>query len=217
MFTGIVQALGEVLALQPRPDGARLLVDPRGWGHRPEPGESIAVNGCCLTAVDPGPGASPQLAFDVVPQTLRVTTLGRLDPGDRVNLEHAATPATLLGGHLVQGHVEGVGRAVRVAGPPDAPPGAPDERRLRVTPPRELLEFLSPRGSVAVDGVSLTLADVAERHFDVVLIPTTLARTNLARVGDEPVDVNLEADSIVRAVITWAKRAAVPALGGSSP
>ena len=114
MFTGIVEHQGLVAALRQEPWGARLEVDPCGWPHAPRDGDSIAVNGCCLTVVGT-PVAGGPLRFDVVPQTLGLTTVGALRAGDRVNLEHAATASTLLGGHLVQGHVDGIGEVLAVS------------------------------------------------------------------------------------------------------
>jgi riboflavin synthase len=114
MFTGIVEHQGAVAALRPEPWGARLEIDPRGWLHVPRDGDSVSINGCCLTVVgSPAPGE--RLRFDVIPQTLGLTTVGALAVGELVNLEHAATAATLLGGHLVQGHVDGVGTVASVS------------------------------------------------------------------------------------------------------
>ncbi len=114
MFTGLIEHMGVVRSRGVSASGERLVVDPSGWEHVPRAGDSVAVNGCCLTVVaDPGK-AQGLLEFDVVPETLAKTTLGGFRAGQRVNLEHAATMATLLGGHLVQGHVDGVGRVVSV-------------------------------------------------------------------------------------------------------
>lgn len=155
------------------------------------------------------------VAFDVIPETLARTTLGALRVGDRVNLEHAVTAATLMGGHFVQGHVDGVGRVVSVK--------RGEDWRVRVRIGRELRPLMIPKGSVCVDGVSLTIAAVRADGFEVALIPTTLELTTLAdlRVGD---DVNIEADMLVKAVATVlrgmgagaAKRAAPRKRGGRS-
>jgi riboflavin synthase len=197
VFTGIVEQIGRVAATEPAAFGRLLHVDPRGWSRVPAPGDSVAVNGCCLT-VTPPDGDRGLLRFEVVAQTLKVTTLQELSPGEAVNLEAAATPATLLSGHLVQGHVDGVGivRAVD--------DGAGD-RRLRIAPPGELLDCIIDKGSIAVDGVSLTVATLGDGWFEVALIPQTLARTNLseARAGRR---VNLEADCIVKAVVHYLRR-----------
>ncbi|MFG0329542.1 MAG: riboflavin synthase [Phycisphaerales bacterium] len=188
MFTGLIQHRGTVAAVEEVDFGRRLVLDASGWSHRPDHGESIAVNGCCLT-VNSDEG---RLSFDVIAQTLRLTTLGDLSVGAGVNLEACVTPSTLLGGHLVQGHVDGVGRIAEVR-------RGSEEVVMRIEPPSGLLDYFPPRGSVAVDGVSLTLAEVDDRSFSVALIPTTLEETTLgeAQVGDR---VNLEADMLVKAV-----------------
>ncbi|MBM4111813.1 MAG: riboflavin synthase [Phycisphaerae bacterium] len=196
MFTGIVERMGAVAGISPTDDGARLEIDAGGWPPNAAPGESISVDGCCLTLLR---AEASRLRFDVVPQTLSRTTLGRWRIGWKANLERSATLATLLGGHLVQGHVDGVGRVI------DAVSEA-KERRVRIAAPPEVSAFLVPRGSVAVNGVSLTIAEVTEQWFDVALIPETIARTNLStlRAGDE---VNLEADSIAKLVDASVRRA----------
>lgn len=198
MFTGIVEHQGRVIALRTEPWGARLEVDPCGWAHAPRDGDSIAVNGCCLTVVGtPAPGAP--LRFDVVPQTLSLTTVGALAAGDAVNLEHAATPSTLLGGHVVQGHVDAVGDVLAVS-------QAGGEWRTRIAAPAAVAPHLVERGSVAVDGVSLTVAAVGAGWFEVALIPATLAKTTLrARLAGSR--VNLEADAMSKMVAEHVRRA----------
>jgi riboflavin synthase alpha subunit len=182
--------------------GCALRIDKCGWAHRPEHGASIAVNGCCLTVVSP-PGAIGQdLCFHVVHQTLRVTTLGDLRPGDVVNLEHAVTASTLLGGHIVQGHVDGVGRVMRIV-------RGQGDHRVRVEPPDvAAMALIVDKGSIAVRGVSLTVAQAGESWFEVALIPTTLDLTNLGdlREGDR---VNLEYDYIAKVVANWLQRSAL--------
>lgn len=198
MFTGIVQAVGSIDSITPSPAGQRLIVRPNNWPHRPALGESIAVSGCCLTLADRL--ADARLAFDVIPQTLSLTTLGGLVPGSIVNLEPAVTAATLMSGHLVQGHVDGVGRVERV--------DRQDGWRVRIRPPTPLMEFIIPQGSIAVEGVSLTVAAVdlgagAEPPwFEVALIPTTLALTNLGALSAGSA-CNLEVDAIAKTVIHW--------------
>jgi riboflavin synthase len=191
MFTGLVQHVGRVASIQRTGAGARLDIDPAGWTHRADPGESIAVSGVCLTLVESVQG---RWAFDVIPETLSRTTLGSLAPGDPVNLEHAVTPATLLGGHLVQGHVDGTAQVVRIQ------QGA--DWRVEIQPPADLMACMIPKGSVCVDGVSLTLArvDPAAGTFEVALIPETLERTTLRslRPGQR---VNIEADATVKAIV----------------
>ena len=198
MFTGIVEHQGRVAALRPEPWGARLEIDPCGWHHAPGDGDSIAVNGCCLTVVvRPAPGQA--LRFDVVPQTLGLTTIGGLSVGESVNLEHAATAATLLGGHIVQGHVDGVGTVELVS-------REGGEWRTRIAAPPSVMEHAVERGSVAVDGVSLTIAAAGDGWFEVALIPATLAKTTL-RDRAAGHRVNLEADVLAKMVAERVKRA----------
>lgn len=184
MFTGIVEELGEVVACgagQLSVRGPRVISDARL-------GDSVAVNGVCLTVA----GTEGEIfRADVMAETLRRTTLGQLAPGAPVNLERAATPATRLGGHLVQGHVDGVGTVL--AGPPD----------LRVGLPAGLSRYLVEKGSVTVDGVSLTVVAVSEDWFEVSLIPTTLAVTTLGRAGPGA-QVNLEVDLVAKYVEKFA-------------
>jgi riboflavin synthase len=186
MFTGIVEELGRVASL----DGSRLRVACSTVGEDAGPGASVAVNGVCLTVVQDD-GTS--LAFDLSEETLRRSALGRLAVGDAVNLERAATLSTRLGGHLVQGHVDGVGRVVTMRG--DAEGGA----WLTVYVPEELRRYLVEKGSMTVDGVSLTVAALDADTFSVALIPHTLAVTTFgsARAGDP---VNLEVDVIAKYV-----------------
>jgi riboflavin synthase len=186
MFTGIVEELGHVGALA----GTRLRVVCSTVREDAETGASVSVNGVCLTVVEDAGGS---LAFDLSEETLRRTALGRLAPGDAVNLERPATLSTRLGGHLVQGHVDGVGRIVSVER--DAQGGA----WLTASVPEDLRRYLVAKGSVTVDGVSLTIAALAGETFSVALIPHTLAVTTFgsARAGDP---VNLEVDVIAKYV-----------------
>jgi riboflavin synthase len=187
MFTGIVEALGRVDRLAPAGRaGRRLAVAvPEDAGWRLGLGESVAVSGVCLTVVDAGPG---RLAFDLAEETLRVTTLGALEPGDPVNLERPLRLDARLGGHLVLGHVDGVGVV-------DGRRAEGEGAWLEVAVPPGLRPLLIPKGSVAVDGVSLTVAALGGDGFAVALIPHTLAATTLGRrrPGDA---VNLEMDVI---------------------
>jgi riboflavin synthase len=158
----------------------------------------VSVNGCCLTVVgSPAPGEP--LRFDVVPQTLGLTTVGGLAAGELVNLEHAATASTLLGGHIVQGHVDCVGTVAAVS-------TVGGEWRTRVAAPPSFMEHVVERGSVAVDGVSLTVAAAGEGWFEVALIPATLAKTTL-RARAEGSRVNLEADVLAKMVAERVRRA----------
>ena len=211
MFTGLVQSLGRVAAIRPVSDGetgaTRLEIDIGDWAHRPDLGASISVNGCCLTVACVSATA---LHLDVIAQTLAVTSLGGLRVGDGVNLEHAATPMTFLGGHIVLGHVDGLAEVVEIR--------TNGEWRMRLRLPSDLGSCAVDKGSIALDGVSLTIAGVedvaplanhaahaahavhaAESIIDVCLIPETLARTNLrARaVGDR---INVEVDYMAKLV-----------------
>lgn len=199
MFTGLVQAVGTVAALEPHQNTTRLVIDPLAWDHHPAPGDSISVSGCCLTVVSlSGPakgGVSGRgFEFDVIPESLSKTMLGGLKPGSRVNLEHSVTASTLMGGHQVQGHVDGVGQIAQI----DSAEGW----RVRVSVPSHLMRFMIPKGSVCLDGVSLTLAAVSpgESWIEVALIPETLERTTLSdrAVGDA---VNLEGDIMVKTIV----------------
>jgi riboflavin synthase len=186
MFTGIVEELGSVAAL----DGSRLRIACSLVREGGALGASLAVNGVCLTVVGDGEDA---LTFDLSQETLRRTALGRLRPGDRVNLERPATPSTRLGGHLVQGHVDGVGRVTSLE------PAAEGGASLRVDVPPELLRYVVEKGSVTIDGVSLTIAGFEAGGFVVALIPHTLAATTFGTVRPgEP--VNVEVDVIAKYV-----------------
>jgi riboflavin synthase len=147
-------------------------------------GDSIAVNGCCLTVVERG---SDWWAADVVEETLGRTTLGGLAPGDPVNLERPTPAGGRLGGHLVQGHVDGVGRVARPA------------PALRIALPSSLARYVAVKGSIAVDGCSLTVVEVDDEGFEVAIIPHTAAVTTLGRVGEGDV-VNLEVDIVAKYV-----------------
>jgi riboflavin synthase len=196
MFTGLVQALGEVVSDQAVPAGRRLVVEARLWGHRPALGDSIAVNGCCLTVA--GIGTEGSFRFDVVPETLAKTTLGGLGPGSLVNLEHAATPSTLMGGHMVQGHVDGVAQVLSVE--------QETEWRVRIGVPLALIEYIVPKGSVCVEGVSLTVAGLSpsDSWFEVALIPTTLEKTTLGRLRPGSL-CNIETDMMAKTIVHWMK------------
>ncbi|MHC4948377.1 MAG: riboflavin synthase [Planctomycetota bacterium] len=198
MFTGIVEQMGTVTAVEASASGRVLEIDADDWDHRAVPGESIAVDGCCLTVASLGAEGPGRLRFDVIHQTLKMTVLGGLAAEDRVNLEHAATVGTLLGGHVVQGHIDGIGVVERVS---------TDEEgwRVRIRPPADLLDAIVPQGSIAVAGVSLTVAALDADVFEVALIPTTLELTTLGRLetGDR---LNLETDYLVKAVVNYLRR-----------
>jgi riboflavin synthase len=188
VFTGLVEDIGTVERIDATEDGARLEIATKLAGEL-SAGDSVAVNGACLTAADVDGG---RFAADVMNQTLERTSLGPLEPGERVNVELPLRLGDRLGGHLVQGHVDGTGDVARVSDDGFA-------RRLRIEAPEELRRFVVERGSVSVDGVSLTVAAVTERGFDVALIPETLERTTLGDAS-EGTRVNLELDVIARYV-----------------
>lgn len=195
MFTGLVERQGTVRAITPTASGARLEIDAAGWPPNPQAGESIAVDGCCLTLVGDAAGT---LRFDVVPQTLSRTTLGTFRQGTRVNLERSLAFGAPVGGHLVQGHVECVGSVLGVS-------REGGEWRTRVQVSAEVLDLLVERGSVAVDGVSLTVAGCGDGWFEVALIPETLERTTL-RERLEGSRVNIEPDAMARMVAAEVRR-----------
>ncbi|PZS28875.1 MAG: riboflavin synthase [Pseudonocardiales bacterium] len=189
MFTGIIEELGTVVTCDDLPDAARLTLKAPTVAEGAGIGESIAVNGVCLTVVSARDG---EFTADVMRETLERSVLGALRPGDRVNLERPVTLASRLGGHLVQGHVDGVGTIL-------ARQVAPHWELVRVGLPAALARYLVVKGSVTVDGVSLTVVDVDASSFSVSLIPTTLALTTLGHKGPgEP--VNLEVDIIAKYV-----------------
>ena len=188
MFTGIVEELGTVRAAVANAGGVRLDLACTEVIADARIGDSIAVNGCCLTVVELGEG---HWCADAQIETIDRTTLGDLAPGDPVNLERPMRLGDRLGGHLVLGHVDGVGTVVAVEPLPDG------STRVRVRVPANLAPYLVEKGSVTVDGVSLTITDVDAEHFGVALIPHTLAVTTLGvrRPGDR---VNLEADMVAK-------------------
>jgi riboflavin synthase len=185
MFTGIVREIGTVAAF----DGSRLVVAAPETSEGAALGDSVAVAGVCLTVVEAEEG---RLAFDVVPETLSRTVLGSLEEGSTVNLEPSLRVGDQLGGHVVQGHVDGVGRVRSVT-----PEG--EGRRVWIDAPEPVVRYCLEKGSIAVDGVSLTVAGLDDDGFEVALIPHTLGVTTLRRL--EPGDgVNLEADVLGKVV-----------------
>ena len=189
MFTGLVMDLGEVRGVEQTADGVRLRVH---TVLTPEvsPGDSVAVNGVCLTATVVDDGA---FAADVMNETLARSSLGAARDGARVNVELPLRPADRLGGHFVQGHVDGLGRIARIEDDGFA-------RRLRVEPEDPaLMRFVVEKGSIAIDGVSLTVAGLDETGFEVSLIPETLERTNLGAM-EVGTPVNLEVDVLAKYV-----------------
>jgi riboflavin synthase len=189
MFTGIVEELGTVERVEDQGDAVRLTIRAGLVLEDAHPGDSIAVNGCCLTVVEHD---DQTWTADVMQETLDKTSLRGVAPGDTVNLERAVTADKRLGGHIVQGHVDGVGEIVR---------RTPSEHweLVEISLPRELAKYLVDKGSITVDGVSLTVVEPHDETFTVSLIPETLARTTLG--FREPGDrVNLETDVIAKHV-----------------
>lgn len=189
MFTGIIEELGRVAAIDRLAAGVRITIAADVVTGDITIGDSIAVNGVCLTALDPRPES---FAADVSPETLERSTIGRLKVGSRVNLERAVTPSTRLGGHIVQGHVDGRGEFIGVT-------DEGDFRTVRIGFPPEFRRYLVYKGSVAVEGISLTVARLDDTYFDIAVIPKTWEMTDLSTLsaGDA---VNLEADVIAKYV-----------------
>ena len=189
MFTGIVRELGRVTTVEGNEDGVRVVIAAPATAADAAVGDSVAVNGVCLTVAESSNGS---LAFDAVPETVRRSSLGRLTAGDEVNLEPALRAGDPLGGHYVQGHVDGVGiiRRSAVEG---------EGRRVWIDVPDDLRRYLVEKGSVTVDGVSLTVAELDDQGFAVALVPHTLAVTTLGAVvpGDR---VNVEVDVLAKYV-----------------
>jgi riboflavin synthase len=188
MFTGLVQSVGTVASIERTGEGARLQIQTPLVAEL-RAGDSIAVNGVCLSAAAFADGS---FAADAMNETLSRTSLGALAPGAEVNLELPLRASDRLGGHMVQGHVDGVGEIVEVTDDGFA-------RRIQIEASRDVIRYVIEKGSIAVDGVSLTIAGLDSRSFTVSLIPETLQRTNLGHAG--PGDrVNLEVDVLAKYV-----------------
>lgn len=183
MFTGIIEELGNVRSVEERGENARLVISARVVTEGTHHGDSISVNGVCLTALDIEPDS---FAADVSRETLLRSTLGSLKPGAPVNLERAVTPATRLGGHIVQGHVDARGQFVSVA-------DHGESWTVRIAYPKEIGRYLVFKGSVSVEGISLTIAGLTDDYFEIAIIPKTWEVTNLSHLkpGDP---VNIEVD-----------------------
>ena len=190
MFTGLVEETGTVVAFQRRQGASRLVLQGKQLGRECHEGESVAVNGCCLTIA--APPEEGRLSFDLLEETLRRTNLGRVEPGAPVNLERALAANARLGGHFVQGHVDCVA-AIRAWEPVGL------DYRLEVELPKEFARYVVGKGSIAVDGISLTVAEYGEESFTVWIIPHTREVTNLgvAKAGGA---VNLEFDMLAKYV-----------------
>lgn len=189
MFTGLISELGTVESLDAGEDGARLRVAAPATASELRPGDSVAVNGVCLTATSVDSGS---FELEVSRQTLRSSSLENVGEGDTVNLELPLRASDRLGGHIVLGHVDGVGAVLEIRDDGFS-------KAVRIKPDPELLPYIVLRGSIAIDGVSLTVSAVDGEVFEVALIPETLARTTLGNVG-EGANVNLEADVLAKYV-----------------
>lgn len=189
MFTGIIEELGEISGWEKHAGGAKMKVAAQIVTGDSKDGDSIAVNGVCLTAIEI---SANSFAADVSAETLNRSTLGNLKVGSKVNLERAVTPSTRLGGHIVQGHVDA--RGTFLAAKQDG-----DFWTVRVGFPKEMAPYLVYKGSISVEGISLTIANLAENYFEIAVIPKTWELTNLSSLknGDA---VNLEADVIAKYV-----------------
>jgi riboflavin synthase len=189
MFTGIVEEAGEVISFEEGANAWRLKVAARLVTEGLHLGDSVAVNGCCLTAVA---FSETEIEFDLLAESVRLTSIGSVGPGGKVNLERALLPTTRMGGHFVSGHVDGMGviQAIEPRG---------KDFYFRIKPEVNKLKYIVSKGCITVDGISLTVAEVDESGFAIWLIPHTMRMTNLhtKRVGDS---VNLEYDLIAKYV-----------------
>lgn len=189
MFTGIIEELGRIAGVENTADGARITVSASTVTDGTKNGDSIAVNGVCLTALDV---SAKSFSADVSGETLARSTIGSLKAGSGVNLERAVTPSTRLGGHIVQGHVDGRGAFL----------GAESEGdfwTVRISFPEDLGRYLVEKGSVAVEGISLTIAKLTDDHFEIAVIPKTWEVTNFSLLRERD-PVNLEGDIIAKYV-----------------
>lgn len=204
MFTGLIEGVGTLRAVEPMPGGVRLSVE-TALAPQLGDGDSLATNGVCLTVVGRDGGC---VVMDVSPETLRVTNLGRLRPGSLVNLERPVRPDALMGGHFVQGHVDATGTISAIV-------NEGEFWRFSFAYPSSLAALLIPKGSVAIDGISLTVAALQASTFDVQIIPHTWTHTNFqaSRIGDT---VNLEGDMLGKYVLRVAELGGWVGRGGES-
>lgn len=193
MFTGIIDRPVRVLSVHDHQGGRRLTFE--NSAHDLKSGESIAVSGACLTVTE---FDDHSVSFDVIHETLAKTSLGQRVPGDRVNIERALKIGDRLDGHFVQGHVDATAELLERF-------DNPSDWRLRITLPPELADYLAPKGSVTLDGVSLTIAELTATWFEVALIPTTLGRTTLGDLAPGDL-VNVEADILGKTVVNFLRR-----------
>ena len=189
MFTGIVESIGTIESISHTGKGARMEIALPGFASELETGESVAVNGCCLSVVT---RTDSTACFDILAQTMSITNLGHLHEGDSVNLERALCQGSRISGHFVQGHIDTTAEIVAIE-------AAGNDYRLEINLPAELSRYLAPKGSIAIDGVSLTICEVEDGAFSVWLIPHTLEVTTLGclKSGDR---VNLEFDLLAKYV-----------------
>src|SRR6266446_4244243 len=187
MFTGIIEELGHVREVEKRGEDARIMIEARNVTEGSSDGDSIAVNGVCLTALDVKPES---FAADVSKETLFRSTLGNLKPGLPINLERAVTPATRLGGHIVQGHVDARGTFL-------GSESHGESWTFRIAYPEEIARYLVFKGSVAVEGISLTIANLTDEYLEIAVIPKTWEVTNFSQLKPSD-EVNLEADIIAK-------------------
>jgi riboflavin synthase len=189
MFTGIIEEVGTVSGVERREDAYVIMISAAKVLEDAQVGDSIAVNGTCLTVTTMGSG---RFSADVMPETLKATALQQIQPGTKVNLERAMPANGRFGGHIVSGHVDGVGTVSNLRKVANAV-------YYDINTPRHLLRYMIPKGSIAVDGISLTIVDVTEKHFSISVIPHTLQHTNLQTVKPGHL-VNLETDMLAKYV-----------------
>jgi len=189
MFTGIIEELGKIAALEKNANDAKITISAKIVAENTNEGDSIAVNGVCLTAIDV---AQNSFSANVSPETLARSTLGNLKIGAKVNLERAVTPSTRLGGHIVQGHIDGKGKFLQAI-------QEGDFWTVQIGFPKEIGQYLVYKGSISVEGISLTIANLTDDYFSIAVIPKTWELTNLSSLknGD---GVNLEVDIIAKYV-----------------
>ena len=189
MFTGIIEELGQIISLEHHEKGARIKISSGELTADSNEGDSIAINGVCLTALEI---TENSFVADVSQETLNRSTIGSLKTGSKVNLERAVTPSTRLGGHIVQGHVDSTGKFLQAI-------QEGDFWTIRISYPKELGQYLIYKGSVSVEGISLTISKLTKEYFEIAIIPKTWESTNLSTLehGDT---VNLEADVIAKYV-----------------
>ncbi len=189
MFTGIIEELGKISSFEKQADGAKIIIEANVVTEGSKDGDSIAVNGVCLTALDVKAGS---FSADVSGETLDKSTLGSLKLNSKVNLERAVTPSTRLGGHIVQGHVDGRGEFLQAV-------STGDFWTVRVAYPKEIGQYLVYKGSISVEGISLTIASLEREYFEIAVIPKTWELTNLSRLNSGDL-VNLEVDVLAKYV-----------------